>query len=89
MTLREGGFTEPTLHKLPHYGTGWKASPTVLTPFVALWPVLRACPRRFVAYFCPFIESMRMSAISGRVNSTGGRSPLTSISRTLVPDSDT
>ena len=35
------------------------------------------------------MASMRMSATSGRVNSTGGRSPLLSISRTLVPERNT
>ena len=30
-----------------------------------------------------------MSATSGRLNSTGGRSPFDSISRTFVPDRDT
>ncbi len=33
-----------------------------------------------------FMARIKMSAISGRVNSAGGRSPLLSISRTLVPD---
>lgn len=38
------------------------------------------------AYLAARAHSMRTSATSGRVNSTGGRSPLASRSRTAVPD---
>lgn len=48
-------------------------------------------PRRGVYLgqpFVPCIAAIRMSATSGRENSCGGRSPLRSISRTFVPESE-